>query len=148
MKVLNLRKTSEKSIWLMLATLEAVFVYLLKTLSQKHFLYEPLLILFMLISLVLTLLILSSKSELTICRHGVFYSSPFGNAHIEATKTKLIKQYSKFGFNCVIIIGEKFFIFAPFYSLTSRQLQRLKRYDYNLLHWLQVTHKRSKFQGL
>jgi len=147
MKVLNLRKSSEKSTLAVLITLAALLLFILKSASKIHPFYELLLLAFMLISLVITFLVLSSKNELTICRHGIFYSSAFGNVHIEPKKTKLIKQYSKYNFNCVVIIGHGYFIFAPFYYLTSKQKQRLKRYDNNLLHWLEVTRKRSKFQG-
>ncbi|QWV06903.1 hypothetical protein KQ246_17805 (plasmid) [Pseudoalteromonas shioyasakiensis] len=147
MKVLNLRKSSEKSTLAILVTLAVLTLSILKVTSQKHPLHDLLLMAFMLTSIVIIFLILNSKNELTICRHGIFYSSAFGNVHIEPNKTKLIKQYSKYGFNCVVIIGHGYFIFAPFYYLTSKQKQRLKRYDNNLLHWLQVTRKRSKFQG-
>jgi len=147
MKVLNLRKSSEKSTLAILVTLAVLTLSILKATSQKHPLYELLLLAFSVVSFLVVFLMLSSKKKLTICRHGIFYSSAFGKVHIEPNKTKLIKQYSKYGFNCVIIIGHNYFIFAPFYYLTSKQKQRLKRYDNNVLHWLEVTRKRSKFQG-
>ena len=147
MNVLNLRKSSEKSTLAILVTLAVLTLSILKVTSQKHPLYELLLLAFSVILFVVLFLMLSSKKQLTICRHGIFYSSAFGNFHIEPNKTKLIKQYSKYNFNCVVIIGHGYFIFAPFYYLTSKQKQRLKRYDNNVLHWLEVTRKRSKFQG-
>ena len=147
MKVLNLRKSSEKSTLAVLISLAALLLLVLKSSSKNHPLYELLLMAFSAISFLVVFLMLSSKKKLTICRHGIFYSSAFGKVHIEPNKTKLIKQYSKYGFNCVVIIGHGYFIFAPFYYLTSKQKQRLKRYDNNLLHWLEVTRKRSKFQG-
>ncbi|RJF35428.1 hypothetical protein [Pseudoalteromonas gelatinilytica] len=147
MNVLNLRKSSEKSTLAVLITLAALLLFILKSASKIHPFYELLLLAFTVISFVVVFLMLSSKKKLTICRHGIFYSSAFGNVHIEPNKTKQIKQFSKYGFNCVVIIGHGYFIFAPFYYLTSKQKQRLKRYDNNLLHWLKVTRKRSKFQG-
>ena len=147
MKVLNLRKSSEKSTLAVLISLAALLLLVLKSTSKSHPLYELLLLALSVVSFVIVFLMLSSKKKLTICRYGIFYSSAFGKVHIEPNKTKLIKQYSKHGFNCVIIIGHNYFIFAPFYYLTSKQKQRLKRYDNNLLHWLKVTRKRSKFQG-
>ena len=94
MKVLNLRKSSEKSTLAILVTLAVLTLSILKVTSQKHPLHDLLLMAFMLTSIVIIFLILNSKNELTICRHGIFYSSAFGNVHIEPNKTKLIANSS------------------------------------------------------
>lgn len=145
MKVLTLKKNSEKSVLLILAFILFTLLILLEYLPEKYLIYQLTLLTTVCISAIIIALVISSKSELTICHHGVFYRSMFGNFHIEASRVKLLRHYSKCGFHCVIMFGDRFFLFAPFYTLTSRQTQGLKRYNSNLLNWL---HEKSKHRKL
>ena len=42
-------------------------------------------------------------------------------------------------------MGEKYVCFAPFYSLSDKQQQRLKRYDNDLFDWLKNLQKTNDF---
>lgn len=147
MKVLNLKKRSEKKVYSFLALLLLFTLMLLKLFSPQHIIYELIAALCFFIALVLFFLAINCKHALTVCRHGIYYHSIWGHHYIAAQEIKLIQHYSKCGLSCIFIIGPRFIIFAPFYCLTSKQMHRLKRYDYNLLQWLQVSNKRDKFYG-
>ena len=96
--------------------------------------------------MLLALLVFNSKRNLTVCRHGVHYRNLFGQCrHMHARQVQFIHHYSFFGLRLVLIMGEKYVCFAPFYSLSDKQQQRLKRYDNDLFDWLKNLQKTNDF---
>ncbi len=70
MKVLTLKKNSEKSVLLILAFILFTLLILLEYLPEKYLIYQLTLLTTVCISAIIIVLVISSKSELTICHHG------------------------------------------------------------------------------
>jgi len=145
MKVIDLEKRFEPLSW---ALLSAINVLLLMGFMSSKSEVSNLLFSFLLCtdSLLLALLVFNSKRNLTVCRHGVHYRNLFGQCrHMHARQVQFIHHYSFFGLRLVLIMGEKYVCFAPFYSLSDKQQQRLKRYDNDLFDWLKNLQKTNDF---
>lgn len=145
MKVIDLEKRFELISW---ALLSAINVLLLMGFMSSKSEVSNLLFSFLLctVSLLLALLVFNSKRNLTVCRHGVHYRNLFGQCrHMHARQVQFIHHYSFFGLRLVLIMGEKYVCFAPFYSLSDKQQQRLKRYDNDLFDWLKSLQKTNDF---
>ena len=145
MKVIDLEKRFELMSW---AVLSAINVLLLMGFMSSKSEVINLLFSFLLctVSLLLSLLVFNSKRNLTVCRHGVHYRNLFGQCrHMHARQVQFIHHYSFFGLRLVLIMGEKYVCFAPFYSLSDKQQQRLKRYDNDLFDWLKNLQKTNDF---
>jgi len=145
MKVIDLEKRFELMSW---AVLGAINVLLLMGFMSSKSEVSNLLFSFLLctVSLLLSLLVFNSKRNLTVCRHGVHYRNLFGQCrHMHARQVQFIHHYSFFGLRLVLIMGEKYVCFAPFYSLSDKQQQRLKRYDNDLFDWLKNLQKTNDF---
>ncbi|RJF35687.1 hypothetical protein [Pseudoalteromonas gelatinilytica] len=145
MKVIDLEKRFELMSW---AVLSAINVLLLMGFMSSKSEVSNLLFSFLLctVSLLLSLLVFNSKRNLTVCRHGVHYRNLFGQCrHMHARQVQFIHHYSFFGLRLVLIMGEKYVCFAPFYSLSDKQQQRLKRYDNDLFDWLKNLQKTNDF---
>ena len=145
MKVIDLEKRFELMSW---AVLSAINVLLLMGFMGSKSEVSNLLFSFLLctVSLLLSLLVFNSKRNLTVCRHGVHYRNLFGQCrHMHARQVQFIHHYSFFGLRLVLIMGEKYVCFAPFYSLSDKQQQRLKRYDNDLFDWLKNLQKTNDF---
>lgn len=145
MKVIDLEKRFEPLSW---ALLSAINVLLLMGFMSSKSEVSNLLFSFLLctVSLLLALLVFNSKRNLTVCRHGVHYRNLFGQCrHMHARQVQFIHHYSFFGLRLVLIMGEKYVCFAPFYSLSDKQQQRLKRYDNDLFDWLKNLQKTNDF---
>ncbi|MCK8123935.1 hypothetical protein MTF66_02930 [Pseudoalteromonas sp. 2CM39R] len=145
MKVIDLEKRFELMGW---ALLSAINVLLLMGFMSSKSEVSNLLFSFLLctVSLLIALLVFNSKRNLTVCRHGVHYRNLFGQCrHMHARQVQFIHHYSFFGLRLVLIMGEKYICFAPFYSLSDKQQQRLKRYDNDLFDWLKNLQKTNDF---
>lgn len=145
MKVIDLEKRFELMGW---ALLSAINVLLLMGFMSSKSEVSNLLFSFLLctVSLLIALLVFNSKRNLTVCRHGVHYRNLFGQCrHMHARQVQFIHHYSFFGLRLVLIMGEKYVCFAPFYSLSDKQQQRLKRYDNDLFDWLKNLQKTNDF---
>ncbi len=145
MKVIDLEKRFELMSW---ALLSAINVLLLMGFMSSKSEVSNLLFSFLLctVSLLLALLVFNSKRNLTVCRHGVHYRNLFGQCrHMHARQVQFIHHYSFFGLRLVLIMGEKYVCFAPFYSLSDKQQQRLKHYDNDLFDWLKNLQKTNDF---
>lgn len=145
MKVIDLEKRFEFRGWALLAAFNVIlfvgFIYSSSAVSSLLFSF-----LLCTVSLLLALLVFNSKRNLTVCRHGVHYRNLFGQCrHMHARQVQFIHQYSFFGLRLVLIMGEKYICFAPFYSLSDKQQQRLKRYDNDLFDWLKSLQKTNDF---
>jgi len=145
MKVIDLEKRFELMGW---ALLSAINVLLLMGFMSSKSEVSNLLFSFLLctVTLLIALLVFNSKRNLTVCRHGVHYRNLFGQCrHMHARQVQFIHHYSFFGLRLVLIMGEKYVCFAPFYSLSDKQQQRLKRYDNDLFDWLKNLQKTNDF---
>lgn len=145
MKVIDLEKRFELMSW---ALLSAVNMLLLVGFMNSKSEVSNLLFSFLLcsVSLLLAVLVFNSKRNLTVCRHGVHYRNLFGQCrHMHARQVQFIHHYSFFGLRLVLVMGEKFICFAPFYSLNDKHQQRLKRYDNDLFDWLKNLQKTNDF---
>lgn len=136
MKVFDLEKQYEACCLLVLFIVNSM-LFLLSMDSSGVFIDVLVNMLACVTSLLFLVLVLNSKSSITICRYGVHYRSLLGRLHcIEADKVEHIHQYSVLGLRFILIFGDKFICLAPFYSLTDKHHQRLKRYDNGLVDWL------------
>jgi exosortase/archaeosortase len=145
MKVIDLEKRFELMSW---AVLSAINVLLLMGFMSSKSEVSNLLFSFLLctVTLLIALLVFNSKRNLTVCRHGVHYRNLFGQCrHMHARQVQFIHHYSFFGLRLVLIMGEKYICIAPFYSLSDKQQQRLKRYDNDLFDWLKNLQKTNDF---
>ncbi|KPZ70574.1 hypothetical protein AADY36_17140 [Pseudoalteromonas sp. D15MCD-2] len=145
MKVIDLEKRFELMSWALLSALNVLL--LIGFMSSKSEVGN-LLFSFLLctVSLLIALLVFNSKRNLTVCRHGVHYRNIFGQCrHMHARQVQFIHHYSFFGLRLVLIMGEKYICIAPFYSLSDKQQQRLKRYDNDLFDWLKNLQKTNDF---
>ena len=145
MKVIDLEKRFELMSW---AVLSAINVLLLMGFMSSKSEVSNLLFSFLLctVTLLIALLVFNSKRNLTVCRHGVHYRNLFGQCrHMHARQVQFIHHYSFFGLRLVLIMGEKYICIAPFYSLSDKQQQRLKRYDNDLFYWLKNLQKTNDF---
>ena len=145
MKVIDLEKRFELMSW---ALLSAVNMLLLVGFMNSKSEVSNLLFSFLLcsVSLLLAVLVFNSKRNLTVCRHGVHYRNLFGQCrHMHARQVQFIHHYSFFGLRLVLVMGEKYICFAPFYSLNDKHQQRLKRYDNDLFDWLKNLQKNNDF---
>jgi|TARA_B100000700_G_scaffold138384_1_gene154418 hypothetical protein len=145
MKVIDLEKRFELMSW---ALLSAVNMLLLVGFMNSKSEVSNLLFSFLLcsVSLLLAVLVFNSKRNLTVCRHGVHYRNLFGQCrHMHARQVQFIHHYSFFGLRLVLVMGEKYICFAPFYSLNDKHQQRLKRYDNDLFDWLKNLQKTNDF---
>lgn len=145
MKVIDLEKRFELMSW---ALLSAVNMLLLVGFMNSKSEVSNLLFSFLLcsVSLLLAVLVFNSKRNLTVCRHGVHYRNLFGQCrHMHARQVQFIHHYSFFGVRLVLVMGEKYICFAPFYSLNDKHQQRLKRYDNDLFDWLKNLQKTNDF---
>lgn len=145
MKVIDLEKRFELMSW---ALLSAVNMLLLVGFMNSKSEVSNLLFSFLLcsVSLLLAVLVFNSKRNLTVCRHGVHYRNLFGQCrHMHARQVQFIHHYSFFGLRLVLVMGEKYICFAPFYSLNDKHQQRLKRYDNDLFDWLKNLQKPNDF---
>ena len=145
MKVIDLEKRFEPLSWALLSVFNMLL--LMGFMSSKSEV-SNLLFSFLLctVSLLLALLVFNSKRNLTVCRHGVHYRNIFGQCrHMHARQVQFIHHYSFFGVRLVLIMGDKYVCFAPFYSLSDKQQQRLKRYDNDLFDWLKNLQKTNDF---
>ena len=119
MKVIDLEKRFELMSW---ALLSAVNMLLLVGFMNSKSEVSNLLFSFLLcsVSLLLAVLVFNSKRNLTVCRHGVHYRNLFGQCrHMHARQVQFIHHYSFFGLRLVLVMGEKYICFAPFYSLNA-----------------------------
>jgi len=145
MKVIDLEKRFELMSWALLSALNVLL--LIGFMSSKSEVGN-LLFSFLLctVSLLIALLVFNSKRNLTVCRHGVHYRNIFGQCrHMHARQVQFIHHYSFFGLRLVLIMGKKYICIAPFYSLSDKQQQRLKRYDNDLFDWLKNLQKTNDF---
>ncbi|GKW52817.1 hypothetical protein NCCP2140_18700 [Pseudoalteromonas sp. NCCP-2140] len=145
MKVIDLEKRFELMSW---AVLSAINVLLLMGFMSSKSEVSNLLFSFLLctVTSLIALLVFNSKRNLTVCRHGVHYRNLFGQCrHMHARQVQFIHHYSFFGLRLVLIMGEKYICIAPFYSLSDKQQQRLKRYDNDLFDWLKNLQKTNDF---
>ncbi|WP_462148293.1 hypothetical protein [Pseudoalteromonas gelatinilytica] len=145
MKVIDLEKRFELMSW---AVLSAINVLLLMGFMSSKSEVSNLLCSFLLctVTSLIALLVFNSKRNLTVCRHGVHYRNLFGQCrHMHARQVQFIHHYSFFGLRFVLIMGEKYICIAPFYSLSDKQQQRLKRYDNDLFDWLKNLQKTNDF---
>ena len=145
MKVIDLEKRFELMSW---ALLSAVNMLLLVGFMNSKSEVSNLLFSFLLcsVSLLLAVLVFNSKRNLTVCRHGVHYRNLFGQCrHMHARQVQFIHHYSFFSLRLVLVMGEKYICFAPFYSLNDKHQQRLKRYDNDLFDWLKNLQKTNDF---
>ena len=145
MKVIDLEKRFELMSW---AVLSAINVLLLMGFMSSKSEVSNLLFSFLLctVTLLIALLVFNSKRNLTVCRHGVHYRNLFGQCrHMHARQVQFIHHYSFLGLRLVLIMGEKYICIAPFYSLSDKQQQRLKRYDNDLFDWLKNLQKTNDF---
>ncbi len=131
MSVLNLKKNAEVSVLITLTGFMCLLFILLKYMPLQTLSYEIVLVGLIILTTIFIFLLVTRKRDLMLCPQGVFYRSIWGQVYVEAHRAKLIRHYSKFGFNWIIIRGDKLFIFAPFYSVTSKQIENFKLFDFN-----------------
>ncbi|MCQ8880558.1 hypothetical protein NQS96_01915 [Pseudoalteromonas shioyasakiensis] len=145
MKVIDLEKRFELRTWVLLSVFNMLLlVGYMHSKSELGNLFFSFLLCS--VSLLLALLVVNSKRNLTVCRHGVYYRNIFGQCrHMHARQVQFIHHYSLFGLRLVLIMSEKYACFAPFYSLSHKQQQRLKRYDNDLFDWLKNLQKTNDF---
>ena len=100
----------------------------------------------LLVTALIVILLGNGKKTLTVCKHGVHTLSIFNRAnYIAAQQINFIRPYSICGIKGVIIMGEKFICLAPFYALTTKHQQRLKRYENGLFEWLKTLQTRNDY---
>lgn len=145
MHVLDLEKQGEVNT-LMTLVLINLLILLANLISPDGWLNILTYSLTVLVTAVIVVLLGNGKKTLTICKHGVHTLSIFKRAnYFSAKQINHIRPYSICGIKGVIITGEKFICVAPFYTLTNKHQQRLKRYENGLYEWLITLQNRNDY---
>ncbi|MEH6394388.1 hypothetical protein [Pseudoalteromonas sp.] len=145
MQVLDLEKQSEVNTLIMLLFIDSLLLlgYLVSPESGLNILAGTLALAFT--TLIITLLF-NGKKTLTVCKYGVHTLSIYNRAsYFAAQQIRFIRPYSICGIRGVIIMGDKFICVAPFYALTAKHQQRLKRYENGLFEWLKTLQTRNDY---